>query len=378
MMTNIKETFPTMFALAHERSEQSRIRLAGMLADLFLNADITLSLREEEIVNELVDLLMLNGTESVRSELMEKFADIERMPRHIATNFAKDSIVFARSVLISNMSLTDDDLVHVIEVKSGDHAMAIALRKEISEAVADALITTGDVRVMAVVAENLGAHLSSSAIDIVADAARYSANLRKPLLHRPEVSAETAMKLYWWVEQDLRRYTLKRFGISSGQIDQALSATITTFLDDHAHEKSNDNVMAQIVEWMEAHQAITPQILPQVLRMGHFRVFNMLLARMAHLSVSLVDTIMLESGGRGLASICRAIGLDKAGFVSLFLLSRGGRPGDQIVHPRELSNALATFDRLSPAIAKDLLYSWSSNPEYFIKHSQEENTQGSV
>ena len=378
MMTNIKETFPTMFALAHERSEQSRIRLAGMLADLFLNADITLSLREEEIVNELVDLLMLNGTESVRSELMEKFADIERMPRHIATNFAKDSIVFARSVLISNMSLTDDDLVHVIEVKSGDHAMAIALRKEISEAVADALITTGDVRVMAVVAENLGAHLSSSAIDIVADAARYSANLRKPLLHRPEVSAETAMKLYWWVEQDLRRYTLKRFGISSGQIDQALSATITTFLDDHAHEKSNDNVMAQIVEWMEAHQAITPQILPQVLRMGHFRVFNMLLARMAHLSVSLVDTIMLESGGRGLASICRAIGIDKAGFVSLFLLSRGGRPGDQIVHPRELSNALATFDRLSPAIAKDLLYSWSSNPEYFIKHSQEENTQGSV
>ena len=276
------------------------------------------------------------------------------------------------------MSFTDDDLVHVIEVKSGDHAMAIALRKEISEAVADALITTGDVRVMAVVAENLGAHLSSSAIDIVADAARYSANLRKPLLHRPEVSAETAMKLYWWVEQDLRRYTLKRFGISSGQIDQALSATITTFLDDHAHEKSNDNVMAQIVEWMEAHQAITPQILPQVLRMGHFRVFNMLLARMAHLSVSLVDTIMLESGGRGLASICRAIGIDKAGFVSLFLLSRGGRPGDQIVHPRELSNALATFDRLSPAIAKDLLYSWSSNPEYFIKHSQEENTQGSV
>ncbi len=372
MTTNIKETFPTMFALAHERTEESCVRLAAMLADLFLNSDAELSLREEEKVNELVDLLMMNGTESVRSKLLEKFADIDHMPRHIAANFAKDSIVFARAVLTSSPALTDDDLIQVIGVKGGDHAMAIASRKEISEAVADALVTTGDVRVMEVVAENLGAHLSLSAIDIVADAARYSANLRKPLLQRPEVSAETAMKLYWWVEQDLRRYTIKRFGIAAGQIDQALSTTITAFLYENASEKANDSVMIQVVEWMEQHEAITLQVLPQVLRMRHFRVFNMLLSRLAQLSLSLVDTIMHEAGGRGLAAICRAIGIDKAGFVSLFLLSRAGRPGDQMVHPRELSNALATFDRLSPAIAKDLLYSWSSNPEYFIKHAQED------
>jgi uncharacterized protein (DUF2336 family) len=233
------------------------------------------------------------------------------------------------------------------------------------------LVTTGDVRVMALVAENLGAHLSQRAVDIVAEAARYSVALRKPILYRPEISAETALKLYWWVEQDLRRYTLKRFGISSGQVDQALASTLSTFLNEHAHQKNNDVVMTQIVDWMEEHQAMTPQMLPQVLRMGHFRVFNMMLARLAQLNLSLVDTVMSEAGGRGLASICRSIGIDKAGFVSLFLLSRGGRPGDQIVHPRELSTALAIFDRLSPAIAKDLLYSWSANPEYFAKHSAE-------
>jgi hypothetical protein len=129
--------------------------------------------------------------------------------------------------------------------------------------------------------------------------------------------------------------------------------------------------MKQVAEWMDKHQAVTPQVLPQVLRMGHFRLFNMMLARLANLSLSLVDTIMNEAGGRGLASICRAIGVDKPGFVSLFLLARGGRPGDQIVHPRELSQALTTFDRMSPAIAKDLLHSWSVNPDYFSKHSEE-------
>ena len=342
-----------------------------MLADIFLRNDIDLSLREEEMVNELVDQLMLNSTPKVRTQLVEKFVDLARMPRRIAANLVKGDIGIARSILIANPALTDDDLITVVETQTRDHALAVAARTKISEAVSDALVITGDLRVMQVVAENLGAHLSAKAIAIVADAARYSVELRAPILHRPEISTEAAMKLYWWVEQDLRRYTLKRFGLSSGQIDQALSTTIGAFLQDHAQEKANDEVMTQIVEWMASHGAITPQVLPQVLRMGHFRLFNMLLARMAHLSLSLVDTITGISGGRGLVSICRAIGIDKAGFVSLFLLSRGGRPGDQIVHPRELSQALATFDRMSPATAKDLLHSWSINPEFIARHSEE-------
>ena len=134
--------------------------------------------------------------------------------------------------------------------------------------------------------------------------------------------------------------------------------------------------MVQVADWIEKHEALTPQILPQVLRMGHFRLFNMLLAKLAGLPLSLIDTITEEVGGRGLASVCRAIGIEKAAFTSLFLLSRGGRPGEQIVHPRELSYALAAFDRMSPATAKDLLHSWSIDPSYFLNHREEAASEG--
>ena len=370
MIDTLNETLPTMLALARERTDLSRVQLAGMLADVFLNEKIHLSQREEEQLNELIDLLMFNCPPQVRTQLVKKFVDVTHMPRRMATNLAQDNIDIARPILVSSPALTDDDLIHIVENKGSDHAIAIAARAKISEAVADALVTTGDVRVMQVVVENLGAHLSSVALNAVSDAACYSANLRKPFLSRPELRADAAMKLYWWVEQDLRRYTLKRFGINAGQIDQALTKTLSAFLDKHAREKSNDGVMIQVADWMEEHQAITPQILPQVLRMGHFRLFNMLLARMSHLSLSLVDTITEEIGGRGLASICRAVDIDKPGFVSLFLLSRGGRPGEQIVHPRELSYALETFDRMSPSTAKDMLHSWSINPAYFSNHRE--------
>lgn len=375
MMSALKETLPTMLTLARDHSEASRIQLASMLADIFLSSDTQLSLREEEQVSELIDMLMFNSTPQIRTQLLDKFVDISKMPRRIAMNLAEDHIEIARHILLASPALKDEDLIRVVEHKGGDHARAVAARTKISEAVADALVATGDLRVMQIIAENLGAQLSTRAVDILSDAARYSTNLHKPLLSRPEINTEAALKLYWWVEQDLRRYSLKRFGISTGQIDQALAATITTFLDDHACERSNDLVMEQVAEWMEDHQAMTPQILPQVLRMGHFRLFNILLARMSNLPVSLVDIITEEVGGRGLASVCRAVGIDKPGFVSLFLLSRGGRPGEQVVHPRELAHALETFDRMSPAIAKDLLHSWSVNPDYFSNHREEEASE---
>ncbi len=262
----------------------------------------------------------------------------------MAVSLGYDSdIEIAGRVLKTSPSLTDEDLITVVATRGNDHAKAVAQRAAVSEAVADALVVTGDIGVMQLVAENLGAHLSPKAVTVVADAARFAAALREPIMKRSEMTNEAATRLYWWVSQDLRRYALKRFGISAGQIDESLSKTIDEFLGHYTLDRSNDMAMEQVADWLNERQAISIQILPQVLRLGHYRLFNILLSRLAGLNLSLIDTITTEIGGRGLAAVCRAIGVDKAAFVSIFLLSRGARPGEQVVHPRELSQALLVF-----------------------------------
>lgn len=83
-------------------------------------------------------------------------------------------IDIARPVLVANENLADEDLIEIINTKGSRHASAIATRKQISEAVADALVTSGDLAVMQVVAENLGARISGRAIDIMLiDAGRF-------------------------------------------------------------------------------------------------------------------------------------------------------------------------------------------------------------
>jgi uncharacterized protein (DUF2336 family) len=363
-----------MFELAHQRNDNARLELAGMLTDVFMNQDNQLSLREQELINELIDQLLItaNRNPALRTLLVEKFADKIRMPRKIALSLVTLNIDVAKDILVQNQTLTDNDLVVVVATQSKDHAAAIANRIRISEAVADALVTTGDIRVMQIVAENMGASLSDKAIAALTDSARFSAALREPIMKRPEMTSPAAARLYWWVSQDLRRYAMKRFGLAAGQIDTALARTIEDLLSYHELDKANDNVMQQVAGWLEERDVLTTRILPQVLRLGHFRLFNMLLARLTNLDLSLVDSIVAETGGRGLAVVCRALGIDKAGFVSFFLLSRAGREGDHVVHPRELSFALAAYDKLSVNLAYDLLRSWQQNPGYLLSKQSDE------
>ena len=254
MNGRLQDQLPTMFALAHQHSDGARVELAGMLADIFLTNDSHLSFREEQLVNELVDQLLKTRNPAVRRALVQKFADTTRIPRRMAMNLACDDIETAHDILLNNLMLTDGDLITVVESQSREHAKTIAARQRIKEAVADALVVTGDTEIMQIVAENLGAQLSQKAVNIMADAARFTAPLREPLIRRPEMTMDSATRLYWWVSQDLRRYMLKRFGMVAGQIEESLSKTIDELLGDHDLEKNNDEVMAQVADWLDQCQ----------------------------------------------------------------------------------------------------------------------------
>lgn len=371
MDSRIQNQVPALLALAYDRSEQGRLKLAEKLAEVFLYQAAALTEHEEKLVGDLIDDLLKHENPRVRHALIHHFAESISAPRPLAVRIASGPLDLAEPILVANENLEDADLIQIVESKSREHAMAIAARKEISQAVADALITTGDIRVMQIVAENLGAKLSPRALDVLIDAARLTAKLQQPLLSRPEINPESALRLYWWVTQDLRREALERFGFGPGRLEEALSKAIENKLNAHLLEKDDDATMKGLADWLEERGAMTTKILPQLLRAGHYRLFNILLGRMTQLELPLVDALTNAAGGRIMVALCRALNIDKGNFVSIFLMSRGGRSDEQIVHPKELSESLAAFDRLTPNKAQAMIESWRRYPDDILNRIAE-------
>jgi len=100
------------------------------------------------------------------------------------------------------------------------------------------------------------------------------------------------------------------------------------------------------------------------LRQYEMSLFEALFARLVGLQKTLVRRFVMEPGGESLAFCCRAADLYKADFTSIFLLSRSARPGEKLVDSKELSNAVAFFDRITPDTARKVIHRWHLDPDY--------------
>lgn len=118
---------------------------------------------------------------------------------------------------------------------------------------------------------------------------------------------------------------------------------------------------------------ITPGLLIQTLRQGEISLFEDLFARLTGLDTVVVRRSIFEPGGEGLAIACKAVGIEKPDFASIFLLSWSARPGDKVVDPSELSAVISLFDRIQPYSAIKVLRRWRLDPNFLFALKQLES-----
>lgn len=88
----VAQKLPEIFSLARERTESARMRLAGLLADVFLENNV-LNQREQLVVNEIIDELVSNTSSQVKKLLAEKLATSGQVPHRILLSLASDTDV---------------------------------------------------------------------------------------------------------------------------------------------------------------------------------------------------------------------------------------------------------------------------------------------
>lgn len=349
-------------ALALDRTAAVRREVAGSVGALLLGQADSLGARERALVFEILAQVLHDAEMAVRRGLAERLADERDVPRTLILTLADDEIEIARPVLMRSALLTDDDLIGIVRRHATGHRAAVAQRSTVGAALGDALVESGEEEVILTLLRNPGAQISTRAMRSLSDAALRRQSLCEPLASRPELTPDLAARLYWIVSLELRRFVAQRFVLPRDLLDRALQTTMQRLVDACRARRIVPPEAETVAGRLAEAGALTPAMLISVLRVGQIRLFEVLFARAAGLTQPTVAR-MLEAGeGEMLAAACRAAGIDKGHFASIFLLSRGARPGEQIVDPRELSRILAFFDRISPQAARALVKSRQPPP----------------
>ncbi len=362
-----------LLALAHDRSIDGRTRLVQIVGDLFFDSERVLSDLERSHMTEILRRLIHDVEKSVRRAVADRLAAEAKAPSDLVVSLANDEIEVAYPILTESAVLQDIELIEVISHRSLNHQLAISIRESLSETVSGALVETGDTDVIKSLLENASAAISHQTMAYLVEESQRIDAYRNPLVRRHDLDPALAKRLYWWVSAALRSHILETYRIDPTELEETIEGAVVDLM---AEEKIDDPVKrqsAELAERLEAVDKITPALLIQTLRQGEITLFEDLFARLTGLDTVVVRRSIFEPGGEGLAIACKAVGIEKPDFASIFLLSRSARPGDKVVDPSELSAVISLFDRMRPYSAIKVLRRWRLDPNFLFALKQLES-----
>lgn len=346
--------------LASDDSPRGRLLLANTISELFDHGSAT----EQEIIADILMHIVQRSELDVRRALGERLARQINAPHDLIAWLANDEISVARPVIALSEVLQDDDLMAIIQQRDSQYRCAIAQRPALGRRVVQALILTHDEPVLETLLENEAIELEEGAMRLLLQAAKHSEPLKKRVIVRPELRSDLALNIYWWVSQELRTSIQTRFGLQRAVIDEALEATLQEILDTRSSGLETVTPEIQYVaQQLMAARRITSSLLITVLRRGQANMFIALFAEVLRLPADKVGGMLSHASGEFLAVCCRAQGILKPDFASIFLLGRAGRTTERVVNPEELSKTLKFYDQLSHGHATMLLDRWQRNPD---------------
>ncbi len=353
-----------LYGLARDKSVAGRMALAETISDLFLQRGAILTERERTLMFSILRQMIHDAEMSVRRLVSVQLAEWDDAPRDLVQRLANDEIEVAYPILAKSTVLHDTDLIEVIQQRTLEHQMAIAIRQSVSEAVSGALVQTGHKDVITTLLENSNAKISDAIMEYLVDEAKRVDTFQEPMLRRHDLDPRLAKRMFMWVSVALRQYILENSGLSRNDIDDlmekvALEEVAAVTSPDRPKRKS-ETLAAEL----DTSGKVTPELLVQSLSEGEVGLFMAMFRKFTGLRELVVKRLVFDAGGEGLAIACKAVGIDEEKFSSIFALSRKARPGSDTTLKRDSRKVLAFYDRISEEAAKQVVRRWQRDVDY--------------
>jgi len=364
MTKNDQIDIDELFRLARKKSVEGRTALAETVTAFFSEESQVLTARERALMFDILHRIIHDVEMSVRRRVGEYVATCTDAPNELVNLMANDEIEVAYPILIKSPVIKDAALIEVIRDRTLEHQLAIAIRHDVSEAVSDALVEYGDESVVRALLNNGNARISRATMETLVEESRRVDTFREPILQRRELGLDLAKRMFLWVSAALRKVILEKFDIEPEVVDDLLEKAVLEEIKTVKEESQNPNKRAMLAETLVKSNEVTPEMLLSILEQGEVALFVSVFRKMTGLREKLVMRMLFEPGGEGLAIACKAIGLEKLVFSSIFTLSRKARPVLRETLQRDLRRALGLYDQMTQAGARKVLRLWQRNTDY--------------
>ena len=311
--------FETPQAEPAPATPRSRAALLKRLADVVCLPASRINAFERAMTADLLVEMLRDAVTAEREKVARRLANLTEMPGVLVRMLLRDELPVARALLENCPSLTDADLISCLYNATQDHRRLIALRRGVSEVVADALVDMNETAVVETLLKNELVRFSHQGLENIVAATRDNPQLIPLLLKRSELRPSHAYVMFWWSDADARRTILQRFAVSREILQDAVAAAQAGMTRETAEE----------ISYLSGLKPMTGA------------------------------KIFTDPGGEPLAILCKATGLPRSAVRALWRGLRRPETDSSGAPTAGLERVLTAFDTIAVDRAQTMLRYWN-------------------
>ena len=343
--------------LAANPQDTTREEIYLAVASLYRVQSAHLSDRERDLMREILRRLTRDVEMAIRIALAERLADDTTAPNDLIILLADDAIEVARPIILRSPLLTDADMLHLIVECGVGHQEAVAARPNIGESVTEALAKCAAESVLVTLVRNVTAKISPATYEVLVDKSRQMVGLQEPIVQRNDLPPVLATRMCDWVSSALRTYISENYAVEPQQLSTAFTQAETTVKSEPPPPQNAPADSAhKLIDKLHAAGQLKAGFLLRVLHQGQIDLFDLAFARLIDLPLTEMRQDLYERGPRTVALACRAVGIDRCVFATIFNLSRQARLMKPHLTPEDMKLVESVFNTFGKTEAMDELH----------------------
>lgn len=342
--------------LAANPQDTTREEIYLAVASLYRVQGSHLNDRERELMREILRRLTKDVEMAIRIALAERLADDASAPNDLIVLLADDNIEVARPVILRSPLLTDEDMLRLVAECDIPHQEAVAARPHIGEPVTEALAKIEAEAVLVTLARNATAKISTATYEVLVEKSRKYVTLQEPITQRKDLPPVLATKMCGWVSETLKTYIVRNYAIEPIRLDSALAEAEAVIKGEPAPARATPAESAsKLVEKLYTAGQLKAGFLLRVLHQGQIDLFDLAFAKLIDIPLMEMRQTLYERGPKFVALACRAVGIDRCVFGTVYKLSRQARMMKPALNPADLTAVEDTFNTFSKSEALEEL-----------------------
>jgi uncharacterized protein (DUF2336 family) len=305
-----------------------RVETLRRVTDLFMDNAVDYSDDHVRVFDDVFQCLIEQIETSARALLAERLAPIAAAPPKIIRTLALDEVIEVSGPVLSKSERLDEaTLMEIARTRGQAHLKAISLRRVLSEALTDVLVTRGDEDVVQSTVSNPGAQLSEGSLADLVTRAERDDDLASCIGLRPDLPRHHYLKLVAKASLTVRR---KLEAAHPELADDVSSVVQEAAQRIRAATTTRQTEMARaLVKSLHEDGRLTELQVATFAEQGKFDETNAGLAALAGVAVETAETMMIESRVEGVMILAKVAAMQWSSVRAIIALREKLSGGSQ-------------------------------------------------